>query len=59
MKCVVCERTLSSVDEDGICPRCSENTEILDSICSPRSGPFLTNREFDALLSDLNDLVNK
>ena len=59
MKCAVCARALPSLDEDGICPLCSKNTEILDSVYSPRSTPSLTNREFDALLSELNDLVNK
>jgi len=59
MKCVVCGRAQSSLDGDGICPRCGENTEILDSIYSPQSTPFLTNREFEALLSELNGLVSK
>ena len=48
-----------SPDEDEICPRCSENTEFLDSTSRPRSRPYLTNREFEALLSELNDLVSK
>ena len=39
-------------------PRCGENTEFLNGICRPRSRSALSNREFEALLSDLNDLVN-
>ncbi len=59
MKCLVCGRAQLSPDEDEICPRCSENTEFSDSTCRPRSRSSLTNREFEALLSELNDLVNK
>ncbi len=59
MKCVVCEGAVSSLDGDGICVRCDENTEISGSICSPGTRSFLTHREFDALLSELSDLVNK
>lgn len=59
MKCIVCRRAQLSPDEDEICPRCSENTEFLDSTSRPRSRPYLTNREFEALLSELNDLVSK
>jgi hypothetical protein len=59
MKCVVCGRAQLSLDEDGICPQCSEDKEFLDSICGPGSRSSLTNMEFEALISELNDLVNK
>jgi len=50
---------MPSSDNDGICFRCSEETKTLDLIDSPGSSRCLTSREFETLLSALNDLVSK
>jgi predicted amidophosphoribosyltransferase len=55
MECIVCRRRLSSLDEDGICPRCSEDTDDSDSVDSRRLRRRLTQREFELLLAKLAD----
>jgi predicted RNA-binding Zn-ribbon protein involved in translation (DUF1610 family) len=57
MKCVACGRPLPAVDEDGICPRCGENTKILDMVFRTSRKRYLTQRKFEALLSDLIELA--
>jgi hypothetical protein len=55
MECKVCRRRLSSLDEDGICPKCSEDTDNSDSVGSPGLRRRLTQREFEVLLAKLYD----
>jgi predicted RNA-binding Zn-ribbon protein involved in translation (DUF1610 family) len=59
MKCVVCGRSLPSVNEDGICPWCGENTKIADRVDRKSRKRFLTPSEFEALLFELDKLANE
>jgi hypothetical protein len=53
MKCIVCGRASSSLDEDGICPRCDQNTKITDRVYRTSRKRSLTQREFEVLLSEI------
>jgi hypothetical protein len=52
-------RPLLFPDEDVICLRCSEDTDSSESTYSPRRMHPITEREFEALLSKLDDRVNE
>ena len=55
MECTLCGGPLSSVDKDGICSRCSEDTEA-DGHGMRRP---LTKTEFEILLSELAESLNE
>jgi|GEM_PF-4148220 hypothetical protein len=59
MECALCGRPLLFPDEDVICLRCSEDTDSSESTYSPRRMHPITEREFEALLSKLDDRVNE
>ena len=59
MECTLCGKPISSVDEDGICPGCRENTAPAHGIQTRRTKQALTRNEFEALLSELDELVNE
>ncbi len=58
MECALCGRPISSLDEGGICARCSD-TKISHAAHSASLRRSLIQRELEQLRSELYHLINQ